>query len=165
MPESRIPDPTLMARLQLSVKGVDWAASLIRAHQHEVPEGEEWSPHQHLVHLLAVEVGNYHVRLERVLTEERPVLAAWSAAVDPELEALDLDALAERFISARAKTYELFKGLTQEQWSRTAIWPDGREVDVAWMAEKALWHALDHFATLLDMHQTFDVLHAKAWQA
>ncbi len=93
------------------------------------------------------------------------MLAAWSAAVDPELEALDLDALAERFISARAKTYELFKGLTQEQWSRTAIWPDGREVDVAWMAEKALWHALDHFATLLDMHQTFDALHAKAWQA
>lgn len=29
MAEKRIPDPTLMARLQLSVKGVDWAASLV----------------------------------------------------------------------------------------------------------------------------------------
>lgn len=29
MPDSRIPDPTLMSRLQLSVKGVDWAASLV----------------------------------------------------------------------------------------------------------------------------------------
>jgi len=36
--EQRIPDPTLMARLQLSVKGIDWAASLVQPWQHEEAE-------------------------------------------------------------------------------------------------------------------------------
>ena len=164
MPESRIPDPTLMARLQLSVKGVDWAASLVRGHQHEVPPGHEWSPHQHLVHLLEVETGNYHVRLERMLSEEMPRLEPRVMEARPDLEALDIEELAERFMAARAKTYEVFKGLAPGQWSRAATWPDGTEVDVAWLAEKVLWHALDHFATLLDMHQSFETKQARAWQ-
>ena len=96
MPESRIPDPTLMARLQLSVKGVDWAASLVRGHQHEIPPGHEWSPHQHLVHLLEVETGNYHVRLERMLGEETPRLEPRVMEARPDLEALDIDELAGR---------------------------------------------------------------------
>lgn len=165
MPEPRIPDPTLMARLQLSVKGVDWAASLVRDHQHEVAEDQEWSPHQHLVHLLAVETENYHVRLHRMIEEERPQLVSWSPTAEAERDALDIEALAERFMAARATTYGFFKALAPEQWSRRAIWPDGTEVDLAWVAEKALWHALDHFAALLDMHQSFVPLQARAWQA
>jgi hypothetical protein len=75
MDESRIPDPTLMARLQLSVKGVDWAASRVKAWQHEPFEGG-WSAHQHLAHLLATEVHSFHVRIRRALDEDVPTLRA-----------------------------------------------------------------------------------------
>jgi len=45
MPEGRITDRTLMARLQLSVKGVDWAASLVKPYEHRAIEGE-WTAQQ-----------------------------------------------------------------------------------------------------------------------
>lgn len=163
MAESRIPDPTLMARLQLSVKGVDWAASRVKPWQHEPFEGG-WSANQHLAHLLATEIGNYHVRIKRLLEEDVPVLERWSND-DPGAGAatgdMDIEALAEQFMAARSTTFETFKELTPEQWRRTAIWPDGRVVDLSWIAEKVLWHALDHFATLIDIHQEFEPIQTK----
>lgn len=162
MAEPRIPDPTLMARLQLSVKGVDWAASRVAPWQHEPFEGG-WSAHQHLSHLLAVETGNYHVRIQRMLREDTPVLESWdneramAAAADRDV---DIAVLAARFMAARQQTYDGFRELSVDQWRRRAVWPDGRLVDLAWVAEKVLWHALDHFATLLDIHQEFQPLQA-----
>ena len=162
MTERRIPDPTLMARLQLSVKGVDWASSLVAPWQHESVDGE-WTAHQHVFHLLAVETLNFQPRLERILAEERPLLVRFDSQ---EFMATqyntndDIADLAERFMAARAETYERFKGLSADQWKRTGTWPDGNEVDLAWLAEKSLWHALDHFATLLDLHGEFQKLQA-----
>ena len=153
MPARRIPDPTLMARLQLSVKGVDWAASLVAPWQHERLDGE-WSAHEHVFHLLANE-RVFQQRIRQALGEERPAFARWDSeghmrehyAREPGIEAL-----AEQFMAARTETYELFKGLDERQWARRGTWPDGREIDLAWLAEKVLWHALDHFAFLLDLH-------------
>ena len=164
MTEPRIPDPTLMARLQLSVKGVDWAASLVAPWQHQQIDGE-WSAHQNVYHLL----GNEHVfheRIQRILNEERPELARWdsTAYMASHSTESDIEVLAERFMEQRAKTVELLKPLAEEQWFRTGIWPDGREVDLAWIAEKALWHALDHFAGLLDIHGACDALQAQRWK-
>lgn len=163
MDESRIPDPTLMARLQLSVKGVDWAASRVKAWQHEPFEGG-WSAHQHLAHLLATEVHSFHVRIRRALDEDVPTFERWDNQVAMEAyaeEGVDIETLAERFMTARTHTYETFKSLTPEQWRRTAVWPDGRTVDLSWMAEKVLWHALNHFATLIDIHQEFEPIQSK----
>jgi hypothetical protein len=154
--ERRIPDPTLMARLQLSVKGVDWAASLVRPWQHDRRPGE-WSPHQHVFHLLANE-RVFQERVRRALAEENPAFERWDShghmdrAYSP---AEDIEVLAEQFMAARAETYDMFKALEPAQWSRTFRWPDGRVCDVAWLAEKVLWHALDHFAALLDLHSDF----------
>lgn len=161
MPADRIPDPTLMARLQLSVKGVDWAASRISAWQH-MPFDGGWSAHQHLVHLLRVETLNYHARIQRILEEDSPVLAAWDgeAALAQDYPSDDIAVVADQFMAARLQTYEIFKSLSTEQWQRKATWPDGRVVDMAWVAEKVLWHALDHFATLLDIHQEFEPIQA-----
>lgn len=64
-------------------------------------------------------------------------------------------------MTERAKTVELFHGLTPEQWQRTGTWPDGTVVDLAWLAEKALWHSLDHFAQLLDLRGEFEKLQAR----
>lgn len=150
-----------MARLQLSVKGVDWAASRISAWQHEPFEGG-WSAHQHLVHLLRVETTNYHERIRRILEEDTPTLEAWDgdAALAVNYPADDIAVIAEQFMAARLQTFDTFKALTTEQWQRKATWPDGRVVDMAWVAEKVLWHALDHFATLLDIHQEFEPIQA-----
>lgn len=161
MTERRVPDPTLMARLQLSVKGVDWAASLVAQFQHERPEGE-WSPHQHVFHLLANE-RVFHERVRLALASDSPVFERWEShgyMEDTYSRDEDIEHLAEEFMAARNETYEMFKALTPEQWSRTFTWPDGRLCDLAWLGEKVLWHALDHFATLLDLHGEFAPLQA-----
>ncbi|MFN0093989.1 MAG: DinB family protein [Dehalococcoidia bacterium] len=159
MSERRIPDPTLMARLQLSVKGVDWAASRVAPWQHASLDGE-WSAHQHVFHLLA----NEHVflgRIRRAIAEDVPTFERWDSPGHMAREYArepDIETLAERFMAARSETYEFCKGLSAEQWARTFVWPDGRTHDLAWLAEKVLWHALDHFATLLDYHGDFEPL-------
>ena len=166
MTERRIPDPTLMARLQLSVKGVDWAASLVAPWQHDQRHGQ-WSAHQHLFHLLAVETEVFQPRLQRMLAEQRPVFADWNEndhMRESYLPSDDLQTLAERVMAEREKTVEILKVLTPEQWSRTGRWPLG-EVDVAWVAEHALAHGLEHFVALLNLHQEFDHLQARRWLA
>ena len=166
MPEPRIPDPTLMARLQLSVKGIDWAASLVKPWQHTTID-DVWSPHHQLAHLIAVETENFQPRIRRIVAEDRPKLLSWdseafNASYVPKA---DIDDLAERFMSERSTTVELFKLLSPDQWLRTGFWPDGEEVDLAWLAEKVLWHALDHFALLLDLHGEFEKRQAPRWSS
>ena len=65
-------------------------------------------------------------------------------------------------MAARTETYELFKAMDPAHWARQATWPDGRVIDLAWLAEKVLWHALDHFAFLLDLHGEFAPLQASS---
>jgi hypothetical protein len=166
MPDPSIPDPTLMVRLQLSVKGIDWAASLVAHRQHEQINGE-WSAHQHLFHLNA----NEKVIQERIrltVRHEQPVFARWdSIGHMNELHSpeRDISVLAEEFMTERASTVALLKGLPPDGWRRTATWPDGRVVDLAWIAEKALWHALDHFTALLDLHGELEPIQAPRWSA
>ena len=153
-----------MARLQLSVKGVDWAASLVRAQQHEQPGGR-WSAHQHLFHLLAVEIEVYRPRIAAMLETDCPVLPLWDGAglMTTRYEnSRDLMDLAEEFMRERQRTVEVLKGLTADQWQRTAVWPDG-EADLAWVAEKVLAHGLEHFVALLDIHQDVNRFHARQW--
>jgi len=94
-PVTTIPDPTLMARLQLSVKGVDWAASLVAHRQHEQVDGE-WSAHQHVSHLIAVETNVFQPRVQRMIDEDRPVFEPWdeegymTTAYRPDGEVADL---------------------------------------------------------------------------
>lgn len=161
---ARIPDPTLMARLQLSVKGLDWAASLVQPYQHRQPEGR-WSAHQHVYHLLGIERA-LRERIELTLREEQPDLPAWDEAGymaqhEPEP---DITVLADEAMAERGKTFELLRSLTPEQWQRRAVWADGRLVDVAWMAERALWNALNHFQALIDLHGRFEPLQAERWR-
>ena len=167
MAEKRIPDPTLMARLQLSVKGVDWAASLVAHKQHAQRDGE-WSAHQHLVHLIAVDTEVYRPRVQAMLEHDRPVFDKWIAETFMDdrytKDEGDLLDLAETFMREREKLVEIFKSLTPEQWSRTGTWPDG-EVDIAWAAERALSHGLEHFTALLFLHQELEHFHARQWLA
>ena len=165
MSANRIPDPTLMARLEISGEDVEWAASLVRPWQHEEREGH-WSPHAQVWHLLDVERSNYQPRITRILNEDRPIFQPIhaEARLREHYDASPgIDDLARQFAEERAKTVGLFKGLTPEQWQRTGVWPDGREIDLAWLAERALWHALEHFASLLAVHQEFEPRQSLRW--
>ena len=164
MAEKRIPDPTLMARLQLSVKGVDWAASLVAHRQHEQVDGE-WSAHQHVAHLLAAELNVFQARVRRMIAEDLPVFEEWDEAGYMETMYRrdgEIGDLADEFMRQREATAELFKALAPEQWKRTGVWPAG-EVDLAWAAERAVAHALEHFVALLNIHQATEKLQARRW--
>ncbi|GBD22778.1 hypothetical protein HRbin29_00422 [bacterium HR29] len=161
---ARIPDPTLMARLQLSVKGLDWAASLVQPYQHHQPDGR-WSAHQHVYHLLGVE-RILRGRIEEALREDQPRFPEWDEAgyMATHRPEPDITLLADEVMAERGRTFELLRQLAPEQWFRTAVWPDGRTVDVAWMAERALWQALYHFQALIDLHGRFEALQAERWR-
>jgi hypothetical protein len=161
MSDRSFPDPALTARLAASGEGVAWAAARVAPWQHEEIEGE-WSPNAQLWHLITVETENFQPRIRAILNDDRPALQRWDsegrlAEARPPVDILDY---AAQFAAERARTATLFAHLTPEQWRRTGTWPDGNEVDLAWLAGKALWHALDHTALLLDLHQEFHHLHA-----
>ncbi len=163
MTAALVPDPGLMANLERSGTAIEWAVSLVRPWQHQTVD-DLWAPHHQLAHLLAVETENFQPRIRRILAEDRPQLERWdtdafNAAYEPSG---DTAGLATQFLAERAKTVELVLGLTAEQWQRTGTWPDGTVIDLAWLAEKALWHSLDHLAQLLDMHGEFESLQAKS---
>ncbi len=164
MAEQRIPDPTLMARLQLSAKGVDWVAGLVAHREHE-QIGGEWSPHQQIFHLLSNE-RVFQERIRLAMSHERPVFARWDSEGDLRDHhdaSIPIASLADQFMAAREETAGLFKSLAPEDWRRTGVWPDGRVIDLAWLAEKVLWHALDHFAALLDLHGEMEPLQSRRW--
>lgn len=165
MTEKRIPDPTLMARLQLSAKGVDWAASLTAHRQHEQPNGE-WSAHQHVFHLLAVERAVHRPRAERMVAVDSPSFTDWDQDAHMRngySKAQDVAELAEEFMRERERTFEFFKSLAPAQWARRGSWPEIGPVDVAWVAERAVAHALDHFKALLWVHEELERFHAVQW--
>lgn len=76
----------------------------------------------------------------------------------------DITELADQVMAERAKSFELLRGLPPDAWFRTAVWADGRVVDVAWMAERALWHALYHFQALIALHGRFESRQAERWR-
>jgi len=146
----------VLARLRTSGEDIGWAAGLLAPWPHSTAD-DIWSAHHQLAHLVAVETENYHVRIRRILTEDVPVLVSWdteqfNAGYSPQG---DLGSLVTAFSEARAATVRLFEGLSARGWARVGMWPDGTTIDLAWLAEKALWHTLDHSQQMVDLHQEF----------
>lgn len=146
----------LLARLCTSGEDIGWAAGLLAPWPHATAD-DIWSAHHQLAHLVAVETENYHLRIRRILDEDVPVLERWDTEQFNAGYAAegDLDSLVSAFCAARATTVALFEGLSPEQWARQGVWPDGTTIDLAWLAEKALWHTLDHTQQMVDLHQEF----------
>lgn len=166
MPEKTVADPVLLARLQLSIKGVEWAAGLLKDRQHEAP-GDAWTAHQHLWHLVDIERNVMQVRVNGMLDQDAPVFPDYDEGVamnEKYAKDADITELAQQLIDERQTTVDRFKTLTPEEWARTGTWPQA-EVDVAWAASRMLSHSLEHFADLLVIHQSLDYRHSDAWKA
>lgn len=79
---------------------------------------------EQICHVLDVERDGYHVRIQRVLEEERPVLPdipGEQLAVDRRYAAENATDVLHGFRLARAATLSMISGLTQPQWQRVAI--------------------------------------------
>jgi hypothetical protein len=149
------PDPELRARLQLSAKGIEWAAGLLGDDLgRQEPEPGEWTAHRALWHLVDVEERNFRLRLKRMLEEETPELAGREGEEElyGQLQESVGD-LAARFRRARDENWTALQRLEPDQWTRMGVWPDGEVHDVAWLAWHMLWHGLDHFAQVLGARQ------------
>ncbi|HSR47771.1 MAG TPA: DinB family protein [Anaerolineales bacterium] len=112
----------------------------------------EWSPHQLLFHVRAVDVQAYGPRLERILNEARPPLddfdeAAWMAEHYDSTE--DLSSIVDTWAGFRQGIAELLKDLPADAWNRTGLQPYWGERTLQWWLERAVTHAEDHWSQLL----------------
>ena len=86
------------------------------------PQPGKWSAHEHACHLAAVHP-LFFSRLELMLNEARPVIKPYQPHLDDSDDALlrvDLDEALERFVSDRRLLVGRLRGLSPEQWARTA---------------------------------------------
>lgn len=101
-----------------------------------------------------------------MVKEDLPSFADWDQEAhmrDGYSKEMDVAEVAEEFRRERERTFEFFKGLEPAQWARRGIWPEIGPVDVAWVAERAVAHALDHFRALLWVHEDLERFHAVQW--
>jgi DinB superfamily len=86
------------------------------------PQPNKWSAHEHACHLAAVHPLMLS-RLDLMLSEPCPYIKPYLPDVDDEDDALlkvDLDDAMERFVRDRQGLIERLKGLSAEEWQRTA---------------------------------------------
>ncbi len=108
------------------------------------PAPGKWSAHEHACHLAEVHP-LFFERLERMLAEDDPALAAYYPPADHEsggLLARDLDAELERFGRDRRRLVERLRQLAPADWERTARHPQYSRYDVFVMMRHAAMH--DH---------------------
>lgn len=93
------------------------------------PESWEGMPSEHLsaieqvCHVRDIEVDGYHIRIQRILTEDSPALESLDSegmAMTRSYATADADAAFMAFREARAKTLDLLSNLKPAQWDRTA---------------------------------------------
>ena len=83
------------------------------------PKPDKWSAHEHACHV-CTEHGLFTERLERMLTQDAPVIQAAVGEEEPDkLLAMDLDAALLQFARERGALVERLRSLTPAQWERT----------------------------------------------
>ena len=107
----------------------------------------EWSAHQLIFHVRAVDEQAYGPRLLRILGEDRPQLedydeAAWMADhYDPSEEA---GAILDRWQRARYACADALESAPPEAWGRAGLHPFYGERTLQWWLERAVAHGEDH---------------------
>lgn len=127
-------------------------AGLEQAALHAPITPGEWSPHQLLFHVWAVDAQAYGPRLERILKEVRPSLdgfdeAAWMAEHYDPTEALW--SIIDAWEGFRQRIADRLNDLPAEAWNRTGLQPYWGERTLQWWLERAVTHAEDHWNQLL----------------
>ncbi len=110
------------------------------------PQPGKWSAHEHFCHLV-VQQPPMLERLERMLTEENPLIAPLNPSPEEEAGALlelDLDEAAQRFTVDRAELLARLRALSHEAWERRAEHPEIAGYTIFRLARQILLHDMLH---------------------
>ncbi len=113
------------------------------------PTPQDWSIREILAHLVDDEMFVMRTRLERIVKEERPLLAPhdeqkWYASRNTARD--DLATLLDDFETQRAASLGIFALLRESEWSRVGVQPEIGEFTAADWLER--WR--DHDQTHID---------------
>lgn len=106
-----------------------------------------WSPHQVVVHVVAVDEQALLPRLRRIQEEERPELSNWDGALwmedhyDPSVE---LPALMAHWRGEREERARALPAAEATDWNRVGFHPGQGERTLLWWLEYAVAHAKEH---------------------
>jgi hypothetical protein len=123
------------------------------------PHPEKWSAHEHACHLAAVHP-LFFTRLDLMLSAPHPYITPYLPDVDDEEDALykmDLGEALDRFVRERQQLVERLKGLTAEDWQRTAEHGEYGHYSVFIMFRHLAMHDMLH------AYRIEELLLQKAW--
>jgi hypothetical protein len=110
------------------------------------PKPGKWSAHEHACHLATVHPVMF-ARLNLMLTEHMPRIVPYFPSSDEEDGALlqvDLDEAMERFSSDRQRLVQRLRGLSAEDWRRTADHGEYAQYSVFIMFRHLAMHDMLH---------------------
>ena len=111
------------------------------------PAAGEWSVIEVVEHLADAEEITIE-RMRKVLTEERPVIAAYdpaALAIEREYIAGELAGALDRFARVRAEELALVEGLSDEQWRRVGLHEEIGEFALEELLAHMVLHDTNHF--------------------
>lgn len=110
------------------------------------PAPQVWSIHEHACHL--VELHNlFNTRLDLMLRETNPVIKPYQPGQDDEdgaLLKLDLDESLDRYVKERQALVARLRGLSADDWQRTAQHAEYNRYSVFIMFRHAALHDMEH---------------------
>ena len=136
---------------------------LLAAHYAAVPDGyahwtpddwegipsERFSPLGQLCHVRDIEIDGYHVRLRRMLEEDRPLLVSLDSdalASERRYDTADAAGVLAEFRTARRRTIDIVSRLTPAQLARTAAFEGYGALTVRGLVHYLCSHDQQHLA-------------------
>lgn len=136
---------------------------LLASHYAAVPDGyahltpddwegipsERFSPLGQLCHVRDIEIDGYHVRLRRMLEEDRPLLVSLDSdalASERRYDTADAAGVLAEFRTARRRTIDIVSRLTPAQLARTAAFEGYGALTVRGLVHYLCSHDQQHLA-------------------
>ena len=143
-----------MNNVDVVVTSLERAPALIIPLVREVPQAilkrrpkpGKWSAHEHACHLATVHPV-LTARLDLMLTQQRPRIVSYFPSADEEDGAslkVDLDEAMERFSTDRQRLVQRLRGLSAEEWHRTADHEEYAQYSVFIMFRHLAMHDMLH---------------------
>ena len=138
-PQALIALQTGPDRIQSAVAGLD------EEQMNRQPAPGEWSARELLWHLLAAQT-LFAGRVEKLLTEENPSLAAAATWMDTDQENRSAGDIFERYRESRQRTLERLEALSLDEWWRVGWHDEWAQVTVLDQATYFARHEHSHLA-------------------
>jgi DinB family. len=115
------------------------------------PSADRWSMTENVCHLRDIEHEGYNVRIQRIATEDTPILPdieGTQLAIDRKYNEQNLDQAIAAFDTARAKNIELITGYPEATLSRIGTFEDFGDMTLAGLLEIMVEHDHGHVSDI-----------------